>query len=711
MRGIFLSTVGTVALITGIVSGETSWAQDSSGSGIAAQTTTAPTTAAIQGIAVYDIAFFADQAPVTALDMVQRVPGFSISEGDTNRRGLGDSFGNVLVDGTRPANKSLSLFTVLQRIPTENVERIELVQEALPDYEMRGHSRLVNVIMKEGTGNSGSWDGAIFMSSSGRMGSSANISYTTSAGPFEITFGLGSENANNRFVGRRSRLDGNETLTEIQHDNDSRHFENLTPSLALNWTIDDKSSLRVNLQSEVWEWRRENISFIDEPVGNGFSPLQIEHSQTDDDGSSYRASMTYQREINEKFSLETMALFDRSFGDFGPDIFQIFDPALGFQEAFIVVSGADREETALRQTVSYDPNDNHSLEFGVEIAVNALDSSLALSFDDGNSVTSIDLPVANTRVEETRSEIFANHVWTINDRLSLESGLRYESSEIEQTGDVIQSRTFSYPKPNFTLNWRQDDDNRLRLTARRDVAQLQFRKFASSVDVSEDNSVIGNPDYVPQRTWTLEGEWERRLSEENSFSLEIGYDWIEDLDGFIAIITPTGAFDAPGNIGDGTQFRIAGNVTTTLDNWGLSNSVLNASLGWRDTQITDPLTGNDRRFDGVPEWRLDLDYRQTFPVSQMAWGWDYHWVSDGEVFRAAEQRTFGGSDGDLDLYVETTRWLGVTTRLGVNEVINNGRDRERIFFDGSRADGIVSAVENRNINRGATWYLQMRGTF
>ena len=706
MRGLFLSTVGTVALITALTAGEASWAQDSSGS-----ESVTTTRAASQGIAVYEVSYFSDQAPVTALDMVQNIPGFSISDGDRDRRGLGDSFGNVLIDGTRPANKSLSLGTVLQRIPTGDVERIELIQEAMPDYEMRGHSRLVNVIMKEGTGNSGSWEAAIFVPPGGKLGSFLNLSYTTSAGPFDLTFGLNGEIANNRFLSRRVRHDGAGTLTEFQNDHDTRHFEGLSPSLSVNWTIDEDSSLRMDFQTTPRKWNRENYSYVDIPVGDGRAPLRIENSQTHDEGDFYRASLTYQRDLNDRFSMETMALFERSSWDYGPFIFQTFDPSLGFQEAFIVDSGEEREETALRQTISFNPNENHSLEFGAEIAVNALDSTLALSFDDGTSVTSIDLPVANTRVEETRSEIFANHVWTINDRLSLDSGLRYEFSEIDQTGDANQTRTFSYPKPSITLNWREDDDNRLRLTARRDVDQLQFEKFASQLDVSEDSSIIGNPDYVPQRTWTLEGEWERRLSEDNSLSLIIGHDWIEDLDGFIPVVTSAGVSDAPGNIGDGTQFRITGNITAALDDWGLSNSVLDASIGWRDTQITDPLTGNDRPFDGVREWQLDLDYRQTFPSRQLAWGWDYHWRTDGEVFRARENRTFGNTDGDLDLYVETTRWLGVTTRLGVNEVINNGNDRERVLFDGSRANGIIESVENWNMNWGSTWYLQMRGTF
>lgn len=44
----------------------------------------------------FDPDFFVTYAPVTALDMVKRIPGFSINEGE-DRRGFGENAGNVLM--------------------------------------------------------------------------------------------------------------------------------------------------------------------------------------------------------------------------------------------------------------------------------------------------------------------------------------------------------------------------------------------------------------------------------------------------------------------------------------------------------------------------------------------------------------------------------------------------------------------------------------
>ena len=57
--------------------------------------------AAQQGVLVFTPDFFADLRPNTALDMVNRVPGFGVVDGDGSR-GFEGSVGNVLVNGARP---------------------------------------------------------------------------------------------------------------------------------------------------------------------------------------------------------------------------------------------------------------------------------------------------------------------------------------------------------------------------------------------------------------------------------------------------------------------------------------------------------------------------------------------------------------------------------------------------------------------------------
>lgn len=64
-----------------------------------------------------------------ALDMLNEVPGFTV-RGEDGARGLGQASANVLINGERITNKSEGVFTQLQRITTERVESIEIVDGA-----------------------------------------------------------------------------------------------------------------------------------------------------------------------------------------------------------------------------------------------------------------------------------------------------------------------------------------------------------------------------------------------------------------------------------------------------------------------------------------------------------------------------------------------------------------------------------------------------
>jgi ribosomal protein L6 len=82
---------------------------------------------------VYDAAFFSPYAPRTALDIVQRIPGFTLDLGSTQTangtvdvRGFAGVAGNVVINGARPSSKSETLQTLLARIPASRVVRVEV---------------------------------------------------------------------------------------------------------------------------------------------------------------------------------------------------------------------------------------------------------------------------------------------------------------------------------------------------------------------------------------------------------------------------------------------------------------------------------------------------------------------------------------------------------------------------------------------------------
>jgi hypothetical protein len=133
--------------------------------------------------------FFASYAPVTALDMVKRIPGFSINEGG-GRRGFGENAGNVLIDGDRPSTKTDDILTILSRIPASQVESITLSEQAGADTETQGQGQVVNVVRKRSAKVNGTYEGTIVAGSRYGFRPSANGSASLAENASDVSHSI-----------------------------------------------------------------------------------------------------------------------------------------------------------------------------------------------------------------------------------------------------------------------------------------------------------------------------------------------------------------------------------------------------------------------------------------------------------------------------------------------------------------------------------------
>ncbi|MGH7025786.1 TonB-dependent receptor plug domain-containing protein [Brevundimonas sp.] len=146
-----------------------------------------------QGVLVFAPDFFAAQQPVTALDMVSRIPGFSVIDGDGSR-GFQGSVGNVLINGSRPASKNDTGSSVLSRILVAQVERIELVRGGAPGIDMQGFSVVANVIIREQSSRQTIFTGDALLYEGGQDSYGGSLQFTANDGDrtwgFTITDGF-----------------------------------------------------------------------------------------------------------------------------------------------------------------------------------------------------------------------------------------------------------------------------------------------------------------------------------------------------------------------------------------------------------------------------------------------------------------------------------------------------------------------------------------
>jgi Outer membrane protein beta-barrel family len=662
-----------------------------------------------EGVQTFEAAYFRQYNPVTAADIVSRVPGFEIDDGEL-LRGFGATAGNVLVNGERPSSKVL-ISEQLKRIPADSVVRVELISGSASNVDVRGQTQLVNVILKQAKqgGSPTTW---VFdlrdIQYSERIGWQIQLTKTFALGEnAELTLDFQTPNLRGRSDSFEAVRNPAGALTSYREQFGQPNNIGLQGSGVLKWRPTARDSVNINAQIAP-TWNTTNIGSISFSPSGAFTQATFGLSEY---SNNYTAEIgaDWEHRFSPELSVKLISLATQANVD-QDDEFRIFTP-IGLINTQTLGRTTEGGERVARGFFTWRPNGGHTVDIGVEGAFNYRDTTLDIFNNNGSGPVPQPLPVSNARVEEERVEPFITDVWKISPQFTLETGFIFEASRITQTGDAQVEREFSYPKPRAIVTWQAGPTDQLRVSAIRDVAQLDFAQFASVINVVDQFAVRGNPGLVPEKTWKYRVEWEKRFGRRGALTLALFYDDVEDVMDFTVI----GGFDAYGNVGPGTrsgvEFRGAAPLSPVIP-----NAEIRFSGMWQETEATDSVTLEKRRFSGENEWNYNLSFRQELPSLKAAWGASALRVSDRWEFKGLEDITIDRPGDRIDVYVESTGLLkGVTLRVGASNIFHPEELRTRTFYSLSRASDIITRIDERKQKGGPdgtqVFSIRASGTF
>jgi hypothetical protein len=301
--------------------------------------------------------------------------------------------------------------------------------------------------------------------------------------------------------------------------------------------------------------------------------------------------------------------------------------------------------------------------------------------------------VANTRVQESRCEIYATDVWRPAKGFTLEAGVTAETSRITQSGDASQQRVFTYVKPRVVATWNRRAKEQIRLKFERDVAQLDFTEFASAVSLFDGTVTLGNPNLEPERTWRTQLDWERRFGPKAVLTLSAFNEQVEAVQDKIPV---AGVADAPGNLGNGRRFGARLDLLAPLDALALPRGELRVRGMVQDSRVRDPVNRLTRRFSDETGWSYTIEVRQPLPSRKLAWGATWDRSDIVPIFKLKEQWSTGWNQAHLSLFAESTAIENLLVRVTVADVLLPQEVRERRFFTPDRsAAANLSSIETR----------------
>lgn len=146
------------------------------------------------GRAVYEAQYFQPFAPSTALEIVRRVPGFTLELGSEDVRGFGQAAGNVVINGARSSSKTDTLETILARIPASRVARVEVGTGDLFGAEFSGKPQVLNLVLTATGGLAGTANVSARRIFTGAVDPQGSISMLLRRGSSSFNVSLGVDN-------------------------------------------------------------------------------------------------------------------------------------------------------------------------------------------------------------------------------------------------------------------------------------------------------------------------------------------------------------------------------------------------------------------------------------------------------------------------------------------------------------------------------------
>lgn len=656
----------------------------------AQQSSPAPAEEGKSSTLVFKPEFFAGASLDTALQMLQRLPGFTLDFGNSDARGLAGNSGNVLVNGRPPSSKSDSLAEILRRIPSASVERIELIRGGAPGIDMQGQPVVANVVLRREESTSKVIEAEAYVYTDGYVGPLIKGQYSHRLGDSaeELAFEATTDRTNGTAWGSRTRTDaaGN-TIEQADLDLWDRYRNaNLRGSIQ---RPAGGGLLRLNALADYTNLNTSQSLDILPAVGTDSYAEDVTHRWKGELGANWT------RALGPRTELQIVALqrasrehYDSSFDSGGASTF-----------GAKTVTG----ESIFRPVLRHRQNDRWAFEGGGELAYNFLDSTTAYTEMDAL----VALPNDQVFVDELRGEGFAQATWQPSKRLTVEGGLRVELSRIAQRGDRILAKTFVYPKPRLQISWRPAAGHQFRIRAEKTVSQLDFGDFVASSEINLGTVVGGNADLQPQLTLTLLASYERRFWTKGAFELTAQHQEIDDV---IDIIPLAGGFDAVGNIGRGTFDRLEAQLTLPLDRLGIANARFNGRAAVQRSRVTDPLTGERRRLSREVPVTCSVGFSHDLSGGRFTYGFAHDCnVDRSDIYRVRELRTTV-LEPYLTIYGQWKPRADLTVRVDLGNTTNAPAVYLREVHSGPRNTSPLLYRERRSQRRGQNLLLQVRKT-
>ena len=678
---------------------------------------------AAEPVLVYDTDYFQRFEPLTIGDALKRVPGVTflsdVIESDGARlRGLDPGYTQVLINGDKVPGANADRTFFLDRIPAEQVERIEIVRSNSARRTADAVAGSLNIVLRDAYELDGGyvkagglhfddgeiepalgafWGGQVGPGRlmiggnlQGRHNPKKKLSLRYGDSPenvpdfeteefdnreeqedtrdgkdysFNASYGVDLGSTRLELAGFYVRTDRTEHERSFEYDDPAAETGpvpdgNLLTDADQFEDIDQTNySLSGKLRHE-WSLGKTSLKLGYARFKDKTRNTEVEIDfDTDEDPPEWEAERTRQDIVDREFSVG----LDHEF-------------PIG-QDVKLVVGGFYQDKDRDTDILSSEDDDELSEEFRLGYdQFSESPTDLPFEFDEFEPVTG-----GLSTIKERRLDGFA----LVEGKTGIakwEVGVRYETTDVEIRNLEENERfdnDYSMLLPSASLKLELSSRDRISLSAARTNRRPRFDHISPALLEEEfgDHDLLGNPDLKPEKAWGFDIGYERRIGRTGVAGVNFFYRKVSDL----IELADTGelgsndeAIFQPQNVGDGKSWGVEFDLSTSLGFAGLPDTGIFGNLALIDSKVED-FMGN-RRFNGQPEYVYNFGFIQDLKSFGAAFGATYRKQGKAKDRVVGEEvtTTYGA---DLEVFVEKRfgNWL---TIRGVGSNLLNSKKKE-----------------------------------
>lgn len=485
---------------------------------------------------VYNVTNDVTSQTGVAADVLQKIPQVSVDV-DGNVELQGNSSIEFLINGKPSVIYGNNITEVLQSIPANQIESIEVITSPGAQYDATGTGGIINIILKKSTAE----------------GINGNLSFTGGTRLENASFDL---NIHHKHIGVNFFVSGNgqlpsttlNTLNSTSYDTVSKHTtilnengnsifhrQGVQSGLSFDWEMSSKDNLTLAISYNYFGNDYNNATTQNTIIDSTERTLSNVTDQLLSTNYSYSSTITGELDYKRKFKTEGQELdvtgiysYDNNFAYYNQTQ-NFISPDSIYAGSYGNNPGIDKE-TQISADYSQPIGTNFVLQTGVKTYISQITSisdvytlyppSGDYSFSNSQSLTL-----------NYQSNIYAGYAsgkFTLYKWLDVIAGLRYEYTTIPQSyysnfGNVAISSYGSYI-PTITISHALKGGQRIKLSYTKRIERPDYRSLNPFVNASDPkNLTAGNPTLGPEIGDKIEANYSKTFDNGTNISVTLFY--------------------------------------------------------------------------------------------------------------------------------------------------------------------------------------------